>query len=256
MPAADAPHHLSAVLGNALPDLKLSRALPTPREQAVLLSAVVGSRAYGLATAGSDTDRRGVFIAGSAIQFSLDGPPPQVVHDDDQLCYWELGRFVRLCLAANPTALETIYSPVVEFAHPAAADMFAAFRRDGTFLSRRLHGSLGGYAAAQLKKLRRSFDAGRPVKWSHAMHLLRLLQLGVRLLETGRFDLAVAPDERKDLLAIKRGEVPWPEIDRRHADLSARFDAALARSPLPPEPDAAAAEAAMTALYVAVARQR
>ena len=34
------------------------------REQAVILETVHGSRAYGLATAESDTDRKGVFVAG------------------------------------------------------------------------------------------------------------------------------------------------------------------------------------------------
>ncbi|MET0417325.1 MAG: nucleotidyltransferase domain-containing protein, partial [Actinoplanes sp.] len=40
-----------------------------------ILAVVVGSRAYGLATPGSDHDRRGVFAAPTAAFWRLDKPP-------------------------------------------------------------------------------------------------------------------------------------------------------------------------------------
>ncbi|MGW7595133.1 nucleotidyltransferase, partial [Streptomyces rubiginosohelvolus] len=50
-------------------------------------------------------------------------------------------------------------------------------------------------------------------------------------------------DARDDLLAVKRGEVPWPEVERRMTRLAAENDEAADTSPLPPEPDRARVEA-------------
>ena len=109
---------LTDLIRRYVPDLNVGPDLPRPHELVLLHAAVVGSRAYGLETEDSDTDRRGIFVAGAGIQFSLDGPPAQRVHDVGQLCFWEVGKFVRLALKANPTVLETLYSPVMEYEHP------------------------------------------------------------------------------------------------------------------------------------------
>jgi hypothetical protein len=49
-------------------------------------------------------------------------------------------------------------------------------------------------------------------------------------------------DLRDRLLAVRRGEVAWDEIETWRASLTADLDGAVARSPLPPEPDRAAVE--------------
>lgn len=46
--------------------------------QYVIYRCVVGSRAYGLATADSDTDRRGYYLPPAALQWSLAGVPEQL----------------------------------------------------------------------------------------------------------------------------------------------------------------------------------
>jgi hypothetical protein len=47
----------------------------------VVLAVVIGSRAYGLDVAGSDTDRRGVFLPPAELHWSLYGVPEQI--DDE-----------------------------------------------------------------------------------------------------------------------------------------------------------------------------
>lgn len=49
-------------------------------------------------------------------------------------------------------------------------------------------------------------------------------------------------DARDELLAVKRGEVPWPEVERRMTRLAAENDESAPGSPLPPEPDRARVE--------------
>ena len=42
---------------------------------------------------------------------------------------------------------------------------------------------------------------------------------------------------------MKRGEVPWAEVERRMTRLAEENDEAASRSPLPPEPDRERVEA-------------
>jgi uncharacterized protein len=68
------------------------------------------------------------------------------------------------------------------------------------------------------------------------VHLLRLLISGTALVETGRLHIDVGP-HRERLLAVRRGEVPWPEIRAWRDRLAAQLEAAAERGPLPEHPD-------------------
>lgn len=68
------------------------------------------------------------------------------------------------------------------------------------------------------------------------MHLIRLLISGVSVLRNGF--VSVRMEEHRDqLLAIKRGEVPWEETERWRLTLHREFDRALAETTLPERPD-------------------
>lgn len=76
----------------------------------ILFEAVVGSRAYGLATASSDTDIKGVFYL--PLEDYLGGQyTAQVANASNDEVYYELGRFVELLSKSNPTVLELLASP-------------------------------------------------------------------------------------------------------------------------------------------------
>jgi hypothetical protein len=68
------------------------------------------------------------------------------------------------------------------------------------------------------------------------MHLLRLLTSARDLLRTGTLKIDVG-DQRAPLLAVKRGEVPWPEVESWMTRLATETDEAATRTPLPTEPD-------------------
>lgn len=229
--------------------------LPRDGALAVLLVAVVGSRAHGLADDDSDVDRRGVYVPAARVQFSLEGAPAQLVHDEDQLCFWEVGKFVRLALAANPTVLEMLSSPVVEFVSPAISAPMDALIRSGAFLSRRCYQTFLGYADAQFLKMERSRALGGTIKWQHAMHLIRLLEAGIGLVRTATLDLRVADDRRETLRAIKRGEFDWTELVRHRSALVEEFADAFSTTSLPESPDTAAAERFLVDLRLAVAAE-
>jgi predicted nucleotidyltransferase len=205
----------------------------------IIYRCVVGSRAYGLDEAASDVDRRGIYLPPAERHWSLWGVPEQVENDETQECYWELQKFITLALKANPNALECLYTPLVEEATPLAEELLAM--RAG-FLSRLVYQTYNGYVLSQFRKLEQDLRARGAIRWKHAMHLIRLLLSGIAVLEEGAVPVRVE-EHRDRLLAIRRGEASWDEVDAWRLRLHAEFDAALARTRLPERPDYARANA-------------
>jgi predicted nucleotidyltransferase len=202
-------------------------------EQLIIYSCVVGSRAYGLETDDSDTDRRGVYLAPAELQWSLFGAPEQFEDNATQTCYWELQKFLTMALKANPNILECLYSPMAEKVTPLGKELLALRER---FLSQMIFQTFNGYAMSQFKKIEQDLRNSGVIKWKHAMHLLRLLLTGAATLRTGDVPVQVGP-HRDRLLAVKRGEVPWTEVDAWRKDLHRDFEHALSETKLPERPD-------------------
>src|SRR5205814_10621330 len=114
----------------------------------VIYRVTVGSRAFGLSTDSSYEDRRGVFLPPADWDWSLTKPPEQVesfapgVEEVD----WEIEKFLRLALQANPNILETLWSPVVLFTNE-IGDELRGMRN--CFLSKHLYRTYCGYVLSQ-----------------------------------------------------------------------------------------------------------
>jgi predicted nucleotidyltransferase len=121
-------------------------------EPRILYETVHGSRAYGLAREGSDTDHKGVIAGPPAWYFGFRPAPEQVETGPDRVLF-ELRKFVRLAAGGNPTLLEILFTDPSDHVvvTPGGARLLA--ERDA-FLSRRVAESFGGYALAQLKRIR------------------------------------------------------------------------------------------------------
>lgn len=209
----------------------------TPPEQLVrdhtVYSCVMGSRAFGLATSTSDTDRRGVYVAPTALFWRFEKPPTHIEGPAEEQFSWELERFCELALRANPNILECLHSPLVERIDDTGRELLAL--RDA-FLSRRAHATFTGYALSQRKKLEADVRQYGAPRWKHAMHLVRLMTSCRDLVRTGTLTIEVGP-ARDRLLAVKRGEVPWPEVESWMTRLAEESTKALPHSPLPENPD-------------------
>jgi hypothetical protein len=72
------------------------------------------------------------------------------------------------------------------------------------------------------------------------MHLLRLLLTGAATLREGRVPVRVEAHHDR-LLTVKRGDLPWPEVNAWRKDLHRDFERALAETKLPERPDYEAA---------------
>lgn len=200
----------------------------------VVYRCVVGSTAYGLAEPGSDLDRRGIYLPPAELHWSLRGVPEQVENDATEEVYWELQKFLVLALKANPNVLECLHTPMIELATPLAEEVLAM---RSAFLSKLVYQTYNGYVVSQFRKLEQDLRNRGEIRWKHAMHLVRLLLAGVAVLRDGLVPVEVPADQRERLLAIRRGEVPWAEVDAWRLELHRAFDAAYETSALPERPD-------------------
>jgi uncharacterized protein len=202
-------------------------------ERAIIYRCVIGSRAYGLDDEASDTDRRGIFLPSADLHWSLSGVPEQIEDDNTRDTYWELQKFLILALKANPNMLECLATPIVEYATPLALELRAM---QDAFLSKLIYQTYNGYVLSQFKKLEQDLRIKGTIKQKHAMHLIRLLLAGIRALRECAI-LVHVDEQRPHLLAIKRGEMPWEDVNAWRLELHRQFDAAFSTTRLPERPD-------------------
>jgi len=199
----------------------------------VIFRCIVGSRAYGLETDESDTDYRGIYLPPADLHWSLYGVPEQIDREETQEQYWELQRFLVLVLKANPNVLECLYTPLVEQITPLGEELLAM---RSSFLSRMVFQTYNGYVASQFKKMQSDIKNQGQVKWKHVMHLIRLLISGISVLRCGFVPVRM-DEHREQLLAVRRGEVPWEETEKWRLSLHREFEEAVQQTSLPERPD-------------------
>jgi hypothetical protein len=199
-----------------------------------IYAAVVGSRAYGLATDASDLDLRGVYVAPTSAFWSLNKPPAHIEGPGHDQFSWEVERFCELALKANPNLLEVLHSPIVVTMTPLGEELLEL--RDA-FLSQLVYQTYLGYTLSQFKKIEADLRRDGVPKWKHVMHLLRLLLAVRELLREGTVVVDVG-EHRDRLLRVRGGELPWTEIEAWRLELHADVDDALEHTPLPAAPDA------------------
>jgi predicted nucleotidyltransferase len=208
----------------------------------VLLEGVVGSTAYGLAHAGSDVDRLGLFAVPTEQLFGLRRPGESVVTTAPDRTLHEAAKWCRLALSANPTASELVWLPddcYLERA-PLGEELIAVRR---AFLSERaVRNAYLGYATQQFRKLVAKDGRGDapPARLAkHARHLLRLLEQGVHLHRSGELRVRVDDPERLRADGERLAERP-AEAESRLAEAEAAF---ARPGTLPAEPDERPVEA-------------
>ena len=198
----------------------------------VLMLAVLGSTAYGLAHADSDLDRLGVFAAPTDEVLGLNGTQAvdqSVVTHNPDVSLHEVGKFCRLALKGNPTVSELLWAERYEVLSETGARLVEA--RQAFAWTSAVRASYGGYALAQARQVRK--QQSRVAK--AARHAVRVLMQGTQLLTQGRIVLDVG-EHREHLFDM--GELaqtdPQAFMDRFETDLAA-LDST--ESVLPDAPD-------------------
>lgn len=200
------------------------------------LVALVGSHAYGTERPDSDRDYRGVYVAPTVRLFTMDPLLETFDRKDPDVTLHELGKFVSLAAAANPTILETLWADSYE-----ATGTGAKLRENRhLFLSAKVFKTYTGYATQQLAKARRGTGGSRGVghfkREKFYLHTYRLMLAGIHCLETG--DLQVRVDDPEALWA--KASQPLEKIQADFLGLEHRIRKAYAMTELPAEPSRAA----------------
>jgi predicted nucleotidyltransferase len=205
----------------------------------VLLSGIVGSTAYGLAHAGSDVDRLGIFAVPTVELHGLGRPKESVVTTNPDSTMHEAAKAVRLILGCNPTASEILWLPGELYETRTALGDELIGIRDSLVSAKAVRGAFLGYADQQLRKIKTRGPDSRLRSAKHARHLARLCLQGAELHQQGRLTIELEHPERVRELGERIAENP--EVgDRVLADAEAVFDRP---GVLPAAPDEAAAEA-------------
>ena len=199
----------------------------TPGGSTVLLHGVVGSRAYGLDNAASDTDTMAVYAEDPMFFLGLQNPDAgsltkvrHVVGGDDSQAH-EVSKFLRLALKANPTCSELLWLPEYLSLSPAGAQLVAM--RGELLGAAAVRSAYLGFCQSQVALLRRTSKekAGR--------HVMRLAMQAETLWTTGELQVRAADPQR--CLDFGRDVMQNPQLA---ADLVDRLAATLSGStPLP-----------------------
>lgn len=203
--------------------------------QFIIYRCQVGSKAYGLATEDSDDDLRGIYLPPARLDWSLYRLPEQLESIDSEKdeVYWELGKFIRLALKANPNVLETLWTPIVLDAND-VAERLRTIRQ--AFLSKHIYKTYSGYVLSQFRRMANAVKNQGKFKPKHAMHLVRLLYSGIAALQTGEIQVDVS-ERRDELLHIRNGSLSFDEVKERALGLDRTFQQAFEKTTLPEQPD-------------------
>jgi len=114
----------------------------------IILECISGSRAYGLETAQSDTDIKGVFMLPKEEFYGLTYIP-QVSNDTNDIVYYEFGRFMELLSVNNPNILELLNTPKTSiiYKHPLLDNI-----KPELIISKLCKNTFGKFALSQIKK--------------------------------------------------------------------------------------------------------
>jgi hypothetical protein len=120
------------------------------QKELILLDCVSGSMAYNLNVAGSDVDKKGIFIMPRKQLYGFE-QQDQIANATNDEVYFEIGRFLELLTKNNPNILELLSTPKehVLFRHP-----LMNLIKPEDFLSKLCLDTFAGYAQTQVRKAR------------------------------------------------------------------------------------------------------
>ncbi len=135
-------------------------------EAKAILLTKVGSHSYGINTASSDIDYKGIFIAPKEYYLGLKNIEQKdkgwdenserfpILNGVQDLVFYELRKYLKLAKDANPNILELLFESTefYEYIHPRVGRKLLESRE--LFLSKKIKYSYSGYAYSQIRKIK------------------------------------------------------------------------------------------------------
>jgi len=118
-----------------------------------IFRGITGSKLYGTSTPQSDTDIRGVFIPSEEFYLGFLNKVEQVESKEPDEVMWEISKFIKLCLDANPNIIELLFIP--EECILESSDAWRDILKNKMmFLSTKIKYTFSGYAMSQLHRIK------------------------------------------------------------------------------------------------------
>lgn len=169
-----------------------------------------GSHAYGLNTATSDEDWRGVFIPNLDYLLGLKTVEQVKVKDDNWICH-DIRQFVKIALKQNPTILEMLFiEPIysTQIWNHLCLELRATIRKSAfipysAYIRSQLH---KGKARNPIGKRKEGVEASGYDK-KFTSHVARLAVQCIGLMRDGIIPVKVPEPYRTAIISIKSGDV-------------------------------------------------
>lgn len=166
-----------------------------------VITATVGSHAYGLANEHSDVDTMRVIVQPTSRLVGINKPPEPVTHrTDPDVTEYELGHLIGLLLKSNPTVTEILWLPEDCYRDVSALGRELIEMRSHLLSAKHVREAYMGYVNSQVKLVARLADRDE-VPYARIAkaqrHIVRLTVQAESLWETG--EMTVRPP-RPDLI--------------------------------------------------------
>lgn len=221
-------------------------------EERTILLAPIGSYAYGTNVEDSDRDYKGVCIPPIDYYLGLEsfneynksgGKNFRNQKDDMDMIIIHLNKFVKDAMLGVPNHIELLFVQAEDYLKVTPLGQKLIDHRH-LFLTKRIYKKFGGYAHAQIRKLKikRERNTGRQdlvQKYGYDtkffMHSIRLLTSAIEILKTG--DFSTYRPNRKLLLDCRNGKFTFAEAIEMVETYAQQLQVAFEKSELPDAPD-------------------
>src|SRR5690606_37810516 len=143
--------------------------------------------------------------------------------------------FYRDALRASEDDLDTRMRAVAGLASGISPEVMATLEAERRYRAALRHWEADETWKSQRNPARAELERKHGYDTKHAMHLIRLLRMGLEILEHG--DLRVRRDDADELIVLRAGSLPYDELLALAEDLKAAMDRASRRADLPQDID-------------------
>jgi len=211
----------------------------------IIAIAITGSKAYGIAQPDSDTDVMGIFLPPEEYLLGVKHVEQVMLNKKEsgiEGTMFSFSKWYNLMLQQNPNVLELLWHEENNYVYRDEEYWPILLAERGNFLSKKLKHSYGGYAYAQmqrLKKLNENVNQNKSrleniEKFGYdvkaAGHVFRLLNTALDALV--EHEIIVLRPERHFILAIREGKYTLDELQKMSNEKIALIDDAYIKSTL------------------------
>lgn len=196
----------------------------------IIHTCLSGSHAYGTARPDSDLDIRGVFVAPVNDFLKFNGPCQEFELEGD-VKFFEIKKFLSLCLKGNPHQLEILFSPNLSRQESITWKTIKSLRCDDVLNKDAIKSAYGGYAKGEYENLKRNPNHPKYLKrWGH---IFRLFDQGCDLLSNGTMNVRLDNESIEFIKAVYDKQFTDCQLNALYDEKDAKFRRCYEFSNLP-----------------------